>query len=314
MKIIKIEIENFRLLKNFSIDLEKELSLVIGKNNTGKTSILSVLDKFLNEKSKFSYDDLNIDFKNELEGLIISADVPDEFPPKGIKLKIYIEYNETDDLSNVSRVLMDLDPDNNNIVLGFEYTVSYDNFLRIKADYAVFTAIENDKNVRKKEYKPRELKDFLKQNLEDYFKIHKFSFEYDTVTNKITETKPIDLVSENINLKDIISFKYISARRDVTNKEKENTLSKQTSSLYKKKEDSSDKTQATEDFKDQLSETDSILSDIYKDLFKDVIKKVQDFGGVKLNDTDIAIISTLQHRELLEGNTTVVYTHCTSSN
>jgi hypothetical protein len=28
-----------------------------------------------------------------------------------------------------------------------------------------------------------------------------------------------------------------------------------------------------------------------------------------LNDTDIAIISTLQHRELLEGNTTVVYTH-----
>lgn len=46
MKIIKIEVENFRLLKNFSMDLEKDLSLVIGKNNTGKTSILSVLDKF----------------------------------------------------------------------------------------------------------------------------------------------------------------------------------------------------------------------------------------------------------------------------
>lgn len=296
-------------MKTFSIDLENELSLVIGKNNTGKTSILSVLDKFINEKSKFSYDDFNIDFKNELEGLIKSADIPDEFLPKGIKLKIYIEYNDTDDLSNVSRVLMDLDPDNNNIVLGFEYTVIYDDFFKIKADYAVFEASEKAKNVKKKEYKPRELKDFLKQNLEAYFKIHKFSFEYDTATNKITETKPIDLISENINLKDIISFKYISARRDVTNKEKENTLSKQTSSLYKKKEDSSDKTQATEDFKDQLSETDSTLSDIYKDLFKDVIKKVQDFGGVKLNDTDIAIISTLQHRELLEGNTTVVYTH-----
>jgi predicted ATP-dependent endonuclease of OLD family len=309
MKIKKIEVENFRLLKTFSMDLENELSLVIGKNNTGKTSILSVLDKFINEKSKFSYDDLNIDFKNELESLIKSADVPDEFSPKGIKLKIYIEYNDTDDLSNVSRVLMDLDPDNNNIVLGFEYTVSYDAFLKIKADYAVFVTSENEKNAKKKEYKPRALKDFLKQNIEAYYKIHKFSFEYDTTANKITETKPIDLVSENINLKDIINFKYISARRDVTNKEKENTLSKQTSSLYKKQEDSSDKTQATEDFKDQLSETDSTLSDIYKDLFKDVIKKVQNFGGVKLNDTDIAIISTLQHRELLEGNTTVVYTH-----
>lgn len=309
MKIIKIEVENFRLLKNFSMDLEEDLSLVIGKNNTGKTSILSVLDKFLNEKSKFSYDDLNIDFKNELEAFIKSNDVPEEFQPKGIKLKIYIEYNEADDLSNVSRVLMDLDPDNNKIVLGFEYTVTYTDFLKIRTDYAAFLASEKAKVDEKKKNKPRELKEFLKQELDNYFHTHKMSFEYDMVTNAVNDGNFIDLESEGISIKDIIGFKYISARRDVTNKEKENTLSKQTSNLYKKKEDNSDKNQATENFKDQLSETDSTLSDIYKDLFSDVIKKVQDFGGVKLNDTDIAIISTLQHKELLEGNTTVVYTH-----
>ncbi len=48
MKITKIQVENYRLLKDFSIDIEKELSLVIGKNNCGKTSLLSVIDKFLN--------------------------------------------------------------------------------------------------------------------------------------------------------------------------------------------------------------------------------------------------------------------------
>lgn len=309
MKVIKIEVENFRLLKNFSMDLEEDLSLVIGKNNTGKTSILSVLDKFLNEKSKFSYDDLNIDFRNELEGLIKSPDVPDEFPPKGVKLKIHIEYDEVDDLSNVSRVLMDLDPDNNKIILGFEYTVTYTDFLKIRADYAAFAANEKVKVDEKKKNKPRELKEFLKQELDKYFHTHKVSFEYDMATNAINDTNFIDLESEGISIKDIIGFKYISARRDVTNKEKENTLSKQTSNLYKKKEDNSEKNQATENFKDQLSETDNTLSDIYKDLFRDVIKKVQDFGGIKLNDTDIEIISTLQHRELLEGNTTVVYTH-----
>lgn len=309
MKIYKLKVENFRLLKDFSMDLEDELSLVIGKNNTGKTSILTVLDKFLNEKSKFSYDDLNIEFKNELEGLISSNDVPADFSPKGIKLKIYIDYNETDDLSNVSRVLMDLDPDNNKIVLGFEYIVYYEEFLKIRSDFAVFSANEKAKNIKKKEYKPRQLKDFLKQEMDKYFRTHKMSFEYDSTKDEVNQTNFINLDSEGISVKDIISFKYISARRDVTNKEKENTLSKQTSSLYKKQEESSDKTQATENFKDQLSETDNTLSDIYKDLFKGVIKKVQDFGGVKLNDTDIAIISTLQHRELLEGNTTVVYTH-----
>lgn len=309
MKIIKIEVENFRLLKKFSLDLEEDLSLVIGKNNTGKTSILCVLDKFLNEKSKFSYDDFNIDFKNELEALIKSGNIPEEFTPKGIKLKLFIEYNEKDDLSNVSRVLMDLDPNNNKIVLGFEYTTSYTDFLKIKTEYAAFEAHEKAKVDAKKKNKPSEIKDFLKQGLDNYFRTHKMSFEYDMVTNKVNVTNFIDLESEGIVIKDIIGFKYISARRDVTNKEKENTLSKQTSSLYKKQEDNSEKNQATENFKDQLSETDSTLSEIYKDLFSDVIKKVQDFGGIKLNDTDIEIISTLQHRELLEGNTTVVYTH-----
>jgi len=309
MKILKINVENFRLLKNFSIDLEESLSLVIGKNNTGKTSILTVLDKFLNERNKFSYDDYNIDFKNELEELIKSAQSPEEFTPKGIKLKIFIEYNENDDLSNVSRVIMDLDPANNKIVLGFEYTINYTDFSKLKADYLVFINHEKAKVEDKKKYKPREIKEFLKQELDTYFHTHIMSFEYDIATDKVNNANFINIDSEGISIKDIIGFKYISARRDVSNKEKENTLSKQTFNLYKKKEDNSDKNQATEDFKDQLTETDDTLSDIYKDLFSDVIKKVQNFGGIKLNDTDIAIISTLQHKELLEGNTTVVYTH-----
>ena len=309
MKITKIEIENFRLLKNFSMDLEKELSLIIGKNNTGKTSILSVLDKFLNEKTKFTYDDFNIDFKDDFEKAINEPDIPKEFPNIGVKLKIFIEYDENDDLSNVSRVLMDLDPENNNIVLGFEYTIKYDDFLKLRADYTAFAASEKAKLESGKKNTARELKEFLKQRLDNYFKTQKKSFEYDKTTRAVKESNFIDLERESISIKDIISFKYISARRDVTNKEKENTLSKQTSNLYKKKEDNSEKTQATEDFKDQLSETDNTLSDIYKDLFKGVIENVQKFGGIKLNETDISIISTLQHRDLLEGNTTVVYSH-----
>lgn len=50
MFIRSVKVQNFRLLKNFSIDLEKELSLVIGKNNCGKTSLLQILDKVLNSK------------------------------------------------------------------------------------------------------------------------------------------------------------------------------------------------------------------------------------------------------------------------
>ena len=129
MKIYKIQVENFRLLKNFSIDVEDELSLVLGKNNTGKTSILSVLDKFLNhsDRNKFYYDDFNIDYKEELYSIINGPEVElQNYSEKGIKLKLFISYTSACNLENVSRVMMDLDPDNNLIVLGFEYVLPYE--------------------------------------------------------------------------------------------------------------------------------------------------------------------------------------------
>lgn len=62
----------------------------------------------------------------------------------------------------------------------------------------------------------------------------KKSFEYRLDTEEVNEENFIDLEKEAIGIKDVISFKYISARRDVTNKEVDKTLSRQTSNLYKK--------------------------------------------------------------------------------
>ncbi|MCB0396892.1 MAG: ATP-dependent endonuclease [Flavobacteriales bacterium] len=313
MKIFKIEIENYRLLKDFSMDLEKELSLVIGKNNTGKTSILSVLDKFLghSEKTKFTFDDFNIDFKKSLKEKIEAEEaiIEDDYKRLGIRLRLFIEYTEMDNLSNVSRVMMDLDPDNNVVVLGFDYTLDYNGYTRLRNDFKVFEANEKQKEQEKNGYKPRSLTDFLKSNLAVYFKTGRRSLAFDPATKKASEDTSIDLETEKIGVADIINFKYISAKRDVANKDIDKTLSGQTSRIYKRTETNDEQNKAVEDFKDKLSETDTHLSGIYKTLFDGIVKKVKDFGGVKINESEIEIISTLQHRELLEGNTTVVYKH-----
>lgn len=47
MKIANVKVENYRRLKKFSIDLAEDISLVIGKNNTGKTSFIQILQKFI---------------------------------------------------------------------------------------------------------------------------------------------------------------------------------------------------------------------------------------------------------------------------
>ena len=313
MKVFKIKIKNYRLLKNFSMDLEKELSLVIGKNNTGKTSILSVLDKFLgqSERNKFSFDDFNIDFKRELKDTIEAEDAISEenYKRLGIRLIIFIDYTETDNLSNVSRVMMDLDPDNNIIVLGFEYTIDFMGYSKVKKEYREFEAKEKKKKQAKADYTIRNIYDFLRLRQADYFRINKRSLSYDPATKQERYDQSIDLDTEKIKITDIINFKYISAKRDVANKEVDKTLSGQTSRIYRRTETSDEQNKAVEDFKDKLSETDTHLSGIYKTLFDSIVKKVKDFGGVKINESEIEIISNLQHRELLEGNTTVVYKH-----
>lgn len=312
MQIYKIQVENFRLLKNFSIDIEEELSLVIGKNNTGKTSILSALDKFLNrsDNNKFHFDDFNIDFKEELSELIIGDILdPNNYIEKGIKLKIFIEYTETCNLENLSKVMMDLDPENNRIVLGFEYILPYNNYIDLKSDWENFKIKEEHKHEENDQYKAKGLYDFLADNFSNYFHFQRKSIEINKDTQITNENNYIDLDKELISTKDIINFKYISARRDVANKDIDKTLSTQTSKIYEKTETKQRQNEAVEVFKDKLSETDDQLSRIYVDLFHDIIAKVGDFGGIKPNESEIEIISNLQHRELLKGNTTVVYKH-----
>lgn len=313
MKIFKIQVENFRLLKTFTVELEDELSLIIGKNNTGKTSLLSVLEKFLNqsEKNKFSVDDFNLVFKTNLKSLIENQTTlePENYLFTGISLRILIEYTGADNLSNVSRVMMDLDPENNVIVLGFDFSLAYNDYLKLRADYRGFITSEEAKRVQNPEYQVRGFYDFLKREHQSYFKINRKSIEYTKDTKTINEKNFIDLNKEEISIKDIINFKFISAKRDVTNKDIDKTLSGQTSKIYKRTEASNEQTAEVERFKDTLSDTDNNLSQIYSTLFSDIIDKVKNFGGIKPNDSDIEIISTLQHRELLDGNTTVVYRH-----
>jgi predicted ATP-dependent endonuclease of OLD family len=311
MKLFKIQVQNFRLLKDFTLDIETTLSLVIGKNNTGKTSILAVLSKFLNqsEKNKFHFDDFNVNFNKTLSSIINSGSEISEtdFQPIGIKLKLFISYNEKDDLSSISRVMMSLDPDHKLVVLGFEYVLDHSNYLKLRTDFAGFTKKEAEKKSLAAKYSEKGIYDFLKSSYERYFTLRKKSFACDKTTLAIDERQFVDLKAEEISTSDIINFKFISAKRDVTNREIDKTLSIQTSRIYKRTEASTEQAKAVENFKDRLSETDGQLSDIYKDLFKSTIEKVKMFGGVKENESHIEIISTLQHREMLEGNTTVVY-------
>jgi predicted ATP-dependent endonuclease of OLD family len=305
MKIKRIKIRNYRLLKDFSIDLRDDLSLIIGKNNCGKTSLLSVMNKFINSDNKFSFDDFNIDFKDELKKLV-EATIPEEaYKSVGITLKIFIEYDEGDNLSNISKFMMDLDPENKTIVLLFEYVLTLEKLKELRDNFAVFKENQKEKDFT------RDLGDFLKENHSGYFNVYKKTIKFNILNQQEDELTFIDLEKAKISIKEVINFKYIEANRDVSNKEPDKSLSFLSSKIYKAVEADEHHKGEIEKFKDALGNTDVKLCKIYEEIFNKVIEKVRKFGGVKQDDTIITIASTLQHRELLEGNTTVMYKHDT---
>jgi len=54
MRIKNITIKNYRLLRSVSVDLEDDITLVVGKNNSGKTSFFEVLRMLLKISPKLA--------------------------------------------------------------------------------------------------------------------------------------------------------------------------------------------------------------------------------------------------------------------
>lgn len=301
MKIEKIKVNNFRSLKNFCMDLEDKLSLIVGKNNNGKTSVIEILNKFLNKSSTLECDDFNIEYTMDLEKNLKNEEY--EFIMQGIKLKIFIRYDENDNLSNVSKFLTTLDVENNYIVLDFEYVLNEDNFQLLKTEYLKFIKENSDKDF---EY-------FFRHNYKKYFKFIKRSLGYDREKNKENEEIYIDLENDK-EINNLVNIKYISAKRAVDNKDTNNTLSLQSASYYERIKDKPEMEQSIADFRTELEETDKKFDEKYESIFENVLKKIKEFGWLKKDDLNIKIKSLLQQSNILKGNTTVFYNYNDQSN
>lgn len=117
MFLSKIHIENYRLLKNVDVAIDKSLTLVVGKNNTGKTSVMQLLSSIL-EKKQLSFDDYPLSlreklyelFKNYWNKKITPDDFLNSIPLTKLVLEIdYSEESEEDSLGGLSPFIIDLD-------------------------------------------------------------------------------------------------------------------------------------------------------------------------------------------------------------
>lgn len=129
MFIKTIEIKNYRLLNNISINIDKSATLIVGRNNTGKTSFMALLRKAVNGQN-ISFHDYPLSSREKLYSLfeqyytkaIAISEIIKEVPIPSIKFIIdYSEENSEQLLGALSPFIIDMDIQTTTAIILVEY-------------------------------------------------------------------------------------------------------------------------------------------------------------------------------------------------
>ncbi|OCL86150.1 ATP-dependent nuclease [Arcobacter porcinus] len=280
MKIEKIKIKNFRLLKDSTLEMKDELSLLIGRNNSGKTSLLVLFEKFYNNDS-FQYDDFSLCLREQINTINEETNILD----LTIQMILEVSYNQTDNLEHLSEFILDLDPDSNSVKILFEVTIQKDKLLPLLESLA-----EPDKKIR-----------YLKKNLHNYLKTSIYSFEDE---EDLLEENRYKLIKKDIvQIRKLINFQIIHAKRNVSSSDDnkgKRILSIMTTKYFNKKSISNP---SFSDINTKMIEIDETLNGKYDTEFRDFLALGKDF----LNLDTLKVVSDLESNEVISNSSKVVY-------
>lgn len=155
MFLKKVKIKNYRQLENIELDMQDSLTVLAGPNNSGKTTLISVLKgMFCDKKLSFKYSDIPVNLSsawlekilpifqqimiefNKEEGIReiinkISVDdrFIDDYIMDSFQAQIQVDYNpERDDIQYFADYLMDLDDTKHSFYFIYTYELSISSF------------------------------------------------------------------------------------------------------------------------------------------------------------------------------------------
>lgn len=314
MKIKTVEVLNFRKLhKNVKIDLDKDITLIVGKNNSGKTSLSEIFDRFLGQgKSKFNFNDFSFACHNDyieaydfyIEALELKThgeEREEEYLNKlkeaknklpKIILNIYIEYEKEDEnnLGGFEELNLNLDDDRRDISISCLFHIKEsEKFLGILKEN-VTTAIDKDKR--------ESIISFTENNLSAFYKTEYFAFD----KNQPDIVKAVGLSQiENAFILDLIS-----AQRDLDDQsgDKKGRIAHCMRDFldFSKSHDENIK-----ELSEKLNElARKMENDHYDEIYKPVLEDFKNFG-IKEEDSKLIIKAIFDAKSILKGNSRFYY-------
>lgn len=301
MKLTNAKIRNYRLLENCAIPIDEETTILVGKNNSGKTSFSYLFETFLKNTKEFTFNDFSIacqekfisayneylsvkDKEDLLEDYFTNID--DKLP--AIELELDIEYGKDDNWSNIRPLLTTLD--NNNILhILFAF--------KIKEPKKFFDSLTNtiSKLSTKKQNKKQCILGEISKTINDFYGCVIKPIYQDIYTDEVKYT----------DIQKIISSYFIAAQRQV-----EDSNSKTNSKLapvfqreYKNCEKSKENETLPEleKLRDTMEKANGDIDTKLASFFRDFTASFSTFGYPNVEGSDLILKSNVTLTNLFSG-------------
>ena len=306
MKIKKIEVQNFRLLENIDCNLEDNITLIVGKNNTGKTSFFEALKLATSTDSKFVFEDFSqssyVIFKSiyskylesRKDGITeedkekIELELIAEIPK--IKVSFEIQYNKknNESLVELSEFITDLEDARNDATICISFEP--------KNTLKIFQSFD------KREDKTIELIEYLHKNI---------NFLYETVCYAIDKESEYHRKIEDsfkTKIQKVVLFESIKAMRvlDDIKGDSNNSLSLGFSNYYNQRDKTNN--QDVKDLEKKLDEVSTELKIKYEKVLEGIMSKLEKFGAkTPISIPPIGIDSKFDSEKVIKNNIQYLY-------
>jgi putative ATP-dependent endonuclease of OLD family len=306
MKIKKIEVYNFRLLENIDCNLEDDITLIVGKNNTGKTSFFEAIKLATSADGKFIFEDFSQSsyatfkaaYNKYLESKIDGISEKDReelekqliFEIPKIKINFEIQYNKehNESLVELSEFITDLEDARNDATICISFEP--------KNTLKVFQSFEN------REDKTIELIGYLHKNI---------NFLYETVCYAIDKESEYHRKIEDsfkAKIQKVVLFESIKAMRvlDDIKGDSNNALSLGFSNYYNQRDKTNN--QDVKDLEKKLDEVSTELKIKYEKVLEDIMSKLEKFGAkTPISIPPIGIDSKFDSEKVIKNNIQYLY-------
>jgi len=327
MKISFIEIQNFRKLKQCRIDFGKNNTLFVGPNNSGKTSAMEALGKFLGKRN-FNFNDIT------LSNHILINKIGEEWINQGEEFKETIEIwekilpildlwidVEDNEIQYVTHVIPNLDWKGGKV--GVRLMLQPSDISTMIAEYVDLykksrEVEEKDENGKDRiKLWPKTLCEYIEKRMPSIFTIRAYILDPEKISTleEVPQTTDYEMeCSEQRPLERIICVDMIEAQRGfydpetaITGSDNRN-LSNQLRNYYDKHLDP-EKSPTVEDLNilKAMEEAKKTFNDNLEEKFRTSINELENLGYPGINNPTIKIETKVNAKDALKHESAVKY-------